>query len=349
MVADDDAWHKLGTVVQGAQTAEETMIQANTGWTCSKRPLYDENGRELPIWGIFRDDTNAFFGGVKAGYTIIQNPFKFKFVDSLMEADGRAHYVAAGAIGQGERVWCQADLNYTTEPIAGDVSKNYITFVNSHDGSMSAKAFVTQTRIVCQNTMNLALNGIDFALNVRHTKNAEERINQARTLFSDARQTAETINEKLRILAKRRLTKESYNDLVARTFYAGKTTEEAEKDTRTQNVLEEILKLYDYNDNNAFPEIRGTAYNFFQALTNHTDHHRNVRQTTAKKGWSIDEIRADNALFGTGAQLKQQVFEVLLDRAHTMPEIQPTAYSIPSYATTTANAGLLDSILAAHN
>ena len=349
-----DAWHSLGQVVTDAQTAAETMELSHTDWTVSKRPLYAQGidadaFNRIAAFGIFRDDNNEFLGTVGNQYTPIQNVYQFDFVDALMEADGQAHYTSAGALGKGERVFVQADLGFDTEVVAGDKSKNYLTFVNSHDGSMSAKAYVSQVRVVCQNTLNLANRLAKDALNVRHTKNAEERISQARELFQGARQTAESIQEKLRTLAARQLTKADRLNAIAKLFFEGKTQEAAEKDTRTNNLLGEILDLYEYNDNNAFPEIRGTPYNLLNAILEHTDHYKNVRKTDAKQGWNEGEIRANNALFGSGAELKTKALEVIYEYTANAPSIGRTVYSIPAMPPPHAPFnGLLDSILTAH-
>jgi hypothetical protein len=85
--------------------------------------------------------------------------------------------------------------------------------------------------------------------------------------------------------------------------------EEAESSTRRDNVLAEILSLYESNDNNAFPEQRGTAYNLLNSITEYTDHVRQSRM----------DARAESALFGSGKALKDRAFQLIYDEAPNMP------------------------------
>jgi phage/plasmid-like protein (TIGR03299 family) len=354
MVANEEAWMKLGQVVQGAQTAADTMREANLLFTVSKhQQKHLFTGEPIDSFHIYRDDTGEWLANVGAQHTLIQNDFQFNFCDALMEADGQAHYTAAGALGKGERVWCQIDLGLTTEIVPGDTAKTKLTFVNSHDGSMSAKAFMTSTRVVCQNTMNYAMSKAKDALVVRHTKNAENRINQARSIFTGARQTAESLQEKLRILAGRKLVHNDRREILNRLFFAKKTEEQIEKDTRGQNLVAEILERFEYNDGNAFPQIADTPYALLNAIIEHTDHFRNVRRTDAKSGWNPDAIRANNALFGAGADLKTEALQVIMEATANAPSVARPVYSIPSAPiapmpppTSTPN---LDAILAGIN
>jgi len=89
-------------------SGEDVIKIAHLDWTVSKHPLYgkvDNNYIQLPTWGIFRDDTNAFLGSVGKGYTPIQNEYQFRFINALMESDENTFYESAGVLGNGERVW----------------------------------------------------------------------------------------------------------------------------------------------------------------------------------------------------------------------------------------------------
>jgi len=153
----DAAWHKLGQRTPNAVTWQEAMRLADLSWPVSKQVLFDSNGKPVSAWGIFREDDSAFLGAVGERYTPIQNKDAFEFVDVLMEATNGAHYDSAGALGNGERIWCSAKVPFDFEPVPGDKTETYLMFTTSHDGSASAVCKLTTVRVVCQNTLSQAI------------------------------------------------------------------------------------------------------------------------------------------------------------------------------------------------
>lgn len=166
-------------------------------------------------------------------------------------------------------------------------------------------------RIVCENTLAIALGEAGAVVRVKHTKNAIDRMNAAVRYMSQVTTAASTLNDKFNALAQRKMTRETYDAVMNRLF---PKTEDAGQ-TRRDGLLNAILSLYDSNDKNAVPEIRGTAYNLLNAITEYTDHFRISRITEGRKadGYTVDQARAENALFGTGDKLKNLALEVLLD------------------------------------
>lgn len=105
----------------------------------------------------------------------------------------------------------------------------------------------------------------------------------------------------------------------------------------------EVANLYESNDNNAFPEIRGTAYNLLNAVTEYTDHHSGVRQTERRSGMTQDQIRAENAMFGTGAALKEDALEIILET--TAGDKRKVEKVYVDQSSPSSTGGLLDSII----
>jgi phage/plasmid-like protein (TIGR03299 family) len=334
------AWHKLGQEVRDAQSWQEAMRLAKLDWTVSKRPLFaakNMNGItcdefvEVPAWGIFNDSNQQFFGAVGAQYEPIQNQFAFDFVDTLLEAESGSHYESAGALGNGSRVFCLARVPFDfTISGTDDKHETYMLFTSSHDGTGSATAMLTDTRVVCQNTLNMALSRQENSgiLKVKHTKSAEIRLEQARKLMSGIKADVGTLRAKLDLLASRQMTEEALQVVMDRLY----PTVNTDVATRRKNKIAEIATLYFNNDNNTFPEVRGTAYNLLNAITEHTDHKRGVRMTDSRSGMTEEQARADNALFGSGSDLKQNALEIILDATNGLPirTIVRTMVSVPA-------------------
>ncbi len=352
------AWHELGQRTDGAVKWADAMKLAGLDWRVIKRQLFgsiaddSELNKSLlvpvPAYGIFRDSDGAYLGTVGEQYTTIQNQYAFDFVDSLLEAENGAHYESAGALGNGERIWCLAKVPHTITVAGEDKSEVYLLFTTSHDGSMAATAKLSTVRVVCQNTLNQALSANGSMVRVKHTRDAERRLDQAKRLMEGVGVDAKKLEEKLNLLAQRKMTRDSMKAIMDRLFPAPK--DEKANTTRRENVLADVLRLYESNDKNTFPQIRGTAYNLLNAITEYTDHERSARLTSGRKDYTLAQARAENAFVGTGDALKQQALDVILEDTAGNP-IHSVLYSRPvsDRALAPTSGSLLDAVLSNHN
>jgi len=344
------AWHKLGQRTPDAQTWDQAMTLAGLDWRVIKRQLFgsmaenSDNLQPVPAFGIFRDKDGAYLGTVGDQYTPIQNRYAFDFVDSLLEAENGAHYESAGALGNGERIWCLARVPHVITVAGDDKSEVFLLFTTSHDGSMAATAKLSTVRVVCQNTLNQALSANGSMVRVKHTRDAERRLDHCKKLMQGVAQDAATLESKLNLLATRRMTKESMTAILDRLF--PKPADEKANPTRRENLIADVLTCYESNDRNAFPQIRGTAYNLLNAITEHTDHLRGARITDSRKSYSVDQARAENAFVGTGDKLKQEALDVILQDTAGNP-IHSAIYSRPMPPAPAVSGNLLDDVIAA--
>lgn len=331
------AWHTLGTVTGKYNTWDEIQRHGGLDFSPIKEPLYAGDGRRVDAYGVFRSDNHAFLGSVGGGYTPIHHAEGFRMVDALMATADGAHYETAGALGAGETVWGLADLNLTLTVGKADHSKGYLLFATAHNGTMSHSYWLTFTRVVCQNTLRMATRA-GASLRVKHTKNAMDRIGDMHTALATMARETHTVEEKLNFLAGRRMTRETMGAVLDRLFPRSKDDDGKPQDsTRRNNILADVLRLYESNDRNAFPEQRGTAYNLLNAVTEYTDHVRSANNGNAG--------RAESAMFGTGERLKSQAFEILLETANGLPSVPVIQYVAERKPT--APSGLLDKILLA--
>src|SRR5579863_841979 len=205
----DAAWHKLGQRTPNAVTWQEAMKLADLSWPVTKQVLFDSRGKAVEAWGIFRADDSQFLGAVGERYTPIQNKDAFEFVDVLMEATDGAHYDSAGALGNGERIWCSAKVPFDFEPVPGDKTETYLMFTTSHDGSASAVCKLTTVRVVCQNTLSQAIGSAGQFVRVKHTRNAQDRMVRAAELMKGIGANVESLKDKLVKLAQVKVTRET--------------------------------------------------------------------------------------------------------------------------------------------
>jgi phage/plasmid-like protein (TIGR03299 family) len=320
-IGREAAWHALGTVTGKYQTWAEILAHGGLDFAVFKSQLRDGLGRPIKAWGTFRwnlADKQAgnsaaatFLGTVGEDYKVINHATGFELVDAMMQTADGAHYETAGVLGAGEVVWGLADLGLAAR-IGDDVQQHYLLFCTSHDGSYSYQLRHSLTRVVCQNTLNASLSEKGRAsFKIRHTKSAMTRVAEAHKALEAIAGDVHSIEEKLRILADRRVTRESITTIMDRIFPKREVDGVQVDSTRRDNTIADVLALFENNDGDKFPEQRGTAYNLLNAVTEYTDHVR----ATQNNG------RAMSAMFGSGDKLKSYTLQTILAEAPSMPMV----------------------------
>jgi len=185
-------WHGLGRIIMDAPASREALELAGLDWQVESRNIYSGTGALIPGYRAnVRSTDDAVLGVVSDRYRIVQNEEAFQFTDDLL-GEG-VTYETAGSLQGGKKVWMLARLprKYL---IAGDQVEPYLVIFNSHDGSSGVKVAMTPIRVVCQNTLNLALNTAKRSWTARHTENVLLRVQDAReTLQLDSNKLYENI------------------------------------------------------------------------------------------------------------------------------------------------------------
>lgn len=337
-----DAWHRLGHVTGDFRSWKELLDAAKCNFGVLKLQL--SLGQEpVNAFGTFRvdrvipqgitptkkitlpDGTDAyvtFLGAVGADYNVIQHTEGFEILDHLVGQIDGAHYETMGTLDFGRIVWGQIDPKVSIK-VGDDQSDVYLTFHTSHDGSRAFDIYETIMRVVCRNTFRAgSLKRLAATLRVRHTKNAQNRIESLKTQIDEIRNVALTMQDRLLFLSKKKVTRESLDTIMDRLFPPKRTDDgKIVPSTRRDNILAEILALYEDNDGNTFPEQRGSAYNLLNSITNYTDHSRSTK----------GDGRSESAVFGSGDKLKSNALDLILEEAEKMPAM-PERILISSFA-----------------
>jgi phage/plasmid-like protein (TIGR03299 family) len=184
-----NAWHHLGSSVQGAMTAEQALSMGYlAGWDVRKQPVFWQNGlgeqesisdRFLTVW---TDPTNGDIRPldvVGRNYVPIQNESLAPFLNALTDESG-AMFQTAGAIKNGKQVFLTMKLPDTMLLNGEDPTAFYLIAYNSHDGSSSFRLAVSPVRVVCSNTLAMAMKSATAQWSIRHTRGAEGQIALAR-------------------------------------------------------------------------------------------------------------------------------------------------------------------------
>jgi phage/plasmid-like protein (TIGR03299 family) len=296
------AWHGLGTVVQGQLTAADAIKAAGLDWTVSMQEV-SSNGLVIPGYkAVTRDDNKKVLSIMGDGYTPFQNSQGFDFADSIV-GEGAAKYETAGSLNGNRRIWLLASLPQDIR-VAGtdDVSKLFLLFANSHDGSLAQTALLTATRVVCNNTLSAALAGGQTQFKVRHTKNAAVKLQEAARVLGLVGERITAMNERVNALSKAKFSESAMKELAEVLFPANSAT--GEVSTRALNNRDMIMQAWE----SAPGATPGTAWGAENAISYFTDH---MRSTRTSEGATAQEAKLNSIWFGSAVQMKAQATQFI--------------------------------------
>lgn len=307
MYVGETPWHFLGTKVEGFVSSAEAIQHAGLDWQVSTQPVFTANGAQVKNWqAVVRSSDNFPLGMVGMRYKPIQNIQGFETLDALAQ-NGDIQYHTAGSLDHGRKVWILAKLPGALS-VAGDEITKYVLFSNSHDGSSALRMALTPVRVVCMNTLNMALQGLTKAegLSIRHVANAQEKLSQAHQALGIAQDYYKTFQATADQLALAKYTDKHMAELASRLFPA---KEDGTVPTRTQNIRDSIVNLFD--NGKGHESIRGSAWAAYNGVAEYVDHERGTR---TRAGSSAGDKRLQSIWFGSGAALKNHALEI--GRAH---------------------------------
>lgn len=300
MYVGEAPWHRLGTPLPRLATSSEALQAARLDYRVDKRPLQAVlTGRTRVVvedhFATVRMDTGKVLGVVGGRYSVIQNREAFRFFDSLVKAD-EAIYETAGALGGGERIWILARLPGYVKVRGRDIIKKYLLLTNSHDGSSLVRCKLTPVRVVCSNTLSVALSGSEEEVRIRHTPSARENLTEAHKLLGLSNQLYEQLDYIWNRMALKGVTDKQLREYVENLV---PDNEEAESPTRTENIRKAILDLHESGAGAGM--ARGTLWGAYNAVSEYTDHVQHA---------SNPDKRLKSAWFGSGERLKQKAFQL---------------------------------------
>ena len=206
-----------------------------------------------------RTDTRAVLGVVGRRYRVFQNREAFDFMDALV-GDRLALYETAGSLHGGRRVWMMARIPKEYRAGSDDLIQPYVLLTNTHDGSQALRMIPTTVRVVCQNTLNLALRGAGTdGLSISHHPRLESRIAEARAKLGIIAARFDTFDDELHAMLAKDLTVTKaggYFRGLAGADVPGGT--ERQKRTR-ERVLGQLLAT-STNDRNTLAGVKHTAW-----------------------------------------------------------------------------------------
>ena len=281
MYVRNKPWHGLGTMVPEAPTSADALRFAGLDWTVRQEPVYNAHGGVIPGYkSNVRDTDGSVLGIVGDRYKVVQNIDAFNFTDDLIGGDVR--YETAGSLRDGKQIWLLAKM--PVRRVASDDVEPYLCFTNSHDGSGGLKVCMTPIRVVCNNTLNLALGSAKRVWSMRHTENIRERMQEARDCLALADEYMSGLARYADRAANKTLYDRDIKAILEELFPITDKSTEREKAT-AEKCRNEFMVCYYAPDIKRF---RGTAWGVINAasdLATHSMPHRNTKNY-AENNWS---------------------------------------------------------------
>lgn len=297
-VGRERPWHGLGTHVEEATDSRDALIMAGLDWDVTQKDVFTQDGiRVAGYKANVREQDGKILGVVSNRYKVVQNREAFAFTDQLLE-DG-VRYETAGSLQEGRKIWILAKLpdKYI---IQGEEIMPYLVFSNTHDGSGAIKVAMTPIRVVCNNTLNLALNSAKRVWSANHTGDIDAKMEDAKKTLFMAEQYMSELGKEFSTLSGKKMSDpavDAYIDLLLPiSDDASEITER-----NMQKLRQDLKQRYYYA-----PDLRNmekNAYRFINAVSDFATHAKPLRETKNYK----------ENLF-----LKTMEGNVLIDRAYKM-------------------------------
>ena len=291
-------WHGLGTKVMSAPDSEEALIAAGLNWNVIQEPIYTAENE--PIKGYkanVRDSDRKVLGVVTDRYKVVQNHEAFSFTDELLGQGVR--YETAGSLQEGKKVWLLAHMPHEYI-ISGERISPYLLFSNTHDGSGAIKVALTPIRVVCNNTLNLALRTAERSWSMIHTGDIRSKMKEASDTLFKAERYMDELGKEFEQLRMHKLTDQEVMDYIEILLPVedGSTPQQI----RNMKRLQEDMKSRYFDA----PDLKDTgknAYRFINAVSDFATHAKPLRQTAKYKENLFSKTVEGNPLIDRAYQL----------------------------------------------
>ena len=300
-------WHGLGNRLSEQQPLEVWMEQAGLDWSIRETPVRFINGDKSHLGELlsfddhkvlYRSDTHAPLSVVSQRYQVVQPREIMEFYRDLTEKSG-FELETAGSLKGGRKIWALAKTGQSGLLKGDDRTDAYVLLATACDGTLATTAQFTSVRVVCNNTLAVALDGQSQCVKVSHrsvfdAQAVKRQLGVSVSAWDDFMYRLKTLSE--------RKVKPRETEAFIRSLLQPRP-EQVEKKSN-ERAMGKVLALFEgQGQGSTLPSARNTAYGLLNAVTEFVDHERRARST---------DYRLDSAWFGQGATLKRQALDQAL-------------------------------------
>lgn len=271
-------WHGLGRRVAEAPTSKEALGLAGLDWKVLQEPIYTDTQELITGYKAnVRDIDRKVLGVVTDRYRVIQNDEAFAFTDALLGEGVR--YETAGSLQEGRKVWLLARLPQEYI-MAGERISPYLVFSNTHDGTGAIKVALTPIRVVCQNTLNLALQTAKRSWSMIHTGDVKGKMEEAKNTLFMAETYMDHLGKEFENLRMKSFSDNEVMEYINLLLPIDKTA--SSQQIRNMKRLQEDMKIR-YFEAPDLQEVGRNAYRFINAVSDFATHSEPLRKTANYK------------------------------------------------------------------
>jgi len=296
-------WHGLGKQVPKGITTEEMIWAAGLDWEVVLRPARGareiNSKREFSRYEIVRlprpntKEDEVLFGVVSRRYQPLQNIEAFSFFD-LIVGERKAYFETAGSLGEGERIWVMAKLPGAMKIVSEDECFKYLLLSNTHSGDGSVIVKFTTVRVVCQNTLMLAIEDGQKAYRVRHSKQMHFKLEELADFLSTMQKIYLKAEEDFKRMARIQMTGTRLYDYLDVVYPRTENQKKRGEIPLRWNYVHEVFEM---QKDIQLPGVRGTLWGAYNAITRFEDYKQPQQEEQPDQ-------RLERVWFGSGADTK---------------------------------------------
>jgi phage/plasmid-like protein (TIGR03299 family) len=305
--ADEKPWHGLGNKLAPQQPIDVWKKNAGMDWQIEQSEVcYVSGTQHVGVVNTFpeqkvlyRSDSKAPLAVVSKRFNVVQPGEILEFYRDLTACHG-FELETAGVLRQERKFWALAKTGQSSTLKGQDRVDGYLLLATACDGTLATTAQFTSVRVVCNNTLQIALGSASSAIKVPHRSHFDAEAVKRQLGITVA--SWDSFVARMRALVDRPVDPDSVEGLLRRVLtYAGP---ESKTPVVNEQALSIVNSLYEGGGRGALmTSSRGTAWGLLNSVTEYVDHHRRARS---------DDHRRDAAWFGQGAQIKQRTWDEVL-------------------------------------
>ncbi|KGC65880.1 phage/plasmid-like family protein [Burkholderia pseudomallei] len=305
-------WHGLGNQLSPRQPVEVWAREAGMNWTIESADVRFVSGNAGTNLGsihafpeqkvLYRSDTKSPLSVVSSRYHVVQPREVLEFYRDLVGVSGY-ELETAGALKNGKKLWALAKTGQSTTLKGRDEVHGYLLLATACDGTLATTAVHTSIRVVCANTLQIALADGAGAVKISHRSQFDAAA--VKRQLGIAVSSWDSFMVRMKALSECKVTDAIAEKFLRRVLtYSPSATSDRDAITVNERAIKAVGELYAGHGMGAqLPSASGTAFGLLNAVTEYVDHRRSARS---------DDNRRDSAWFGSGAATKQRAWEEAL-------------------------------------
>lgn len=288
--AGETPWHGLGVKVNNDLSTEEMLVAAGLDWQVDSLPIFtniNDNKHILPNnQALVRLSDNEVLSVISKDWKHVQNSEAFDFFKEFVES-GKMEMHTAGSLRNGKMIWALAKINESFTLFNGkDQVDSYLLFSNPHEYGKGINVRFTPIRVVCNNTLTLALSTkSDGEIKLNHRTAFDPEL--VKTTMGISSEKMAMYKNNAEFLASKRYTQETSLEYLNRLFPRTKIVISNDEDGDTKKISKPASLIYKSLETQPGHEFgAGTWWSMFNAVTYNIDHVLgNTNQTRLNSAW----------------------------------------------------------------